>query len=141
MRNTRRAFAPGKCGQAPRPGRSNALNAGLRHEKDHDRVVCREDLVVVRRRQISLRIAGRDRLPCAHHDRIGKAPQRHDQAEQRFRQGYGRVLTMLLKRRHIVPVVAALMLALGRPNTPDPRAIESVSGVPTGCSNHGGRDG
>jgi multidrug efflux pump subunit AcrB len=32
---------------------------------------------------------------------------------ERFRQGYGRVLTMLLKRRLIVPVVAALMLALG----------------------------
>jgi multidrug efflux pump subunit AcrB len=32
---------------------------------------------------------------------------------ERFRQGYGRVLTMLLKRRLIVPVVAVLMLALG----------------------------
>jgi multidrug efflux pump subunit AcrB len=32
---------------------------------------------------------------------------------ERFRQGYGRVLTMLLKRRLIVPVVSALMLALG----------------------------
>jgi multidrug efflux pump subunit AcrB len=32
---------------------------------------------------------------------------------ERFRQGYVRVLAMLLKRRPIVPVVAALMLALG----------------------------
>jgi multidrug efflux pump subunit AcrB len=32
---------------------------------------------------------------------------------ERFRQGYVRVLAMLLKRRLIVPVVAALMLALG----------------------------
>ena len=32
---------------------------------------------------------------------------------ERFRQGYVRVLTMLLKRRLIVPVVAVLMLALG----------------------------
>jgi multidrug efflux pump subunit AcrB len=32
---------------------------------------------------------------------------------ERFRQGYVRALTVLLKRRAIVPVVAALMLALG----------------------------
>jgi multidrug efflux pump subunit AcrB len=32
---------------------------------------------------------------------------------ERFRQGYVRVLTLLLKRRVIIPVVAALMLALG----------------------------
>src|SRR5437016_6058332 len=32
---------------------------------------------------------------------------------ERFRRGYVRALTMLLKRRLIVPVVAALMLALG----------------------------
>src|SRR5262249_41534760 len=32
---------------------------------------------------------------------------------ERFRQGYVRMLTMLLKRRVIVPVVATLMLALG----------------------------
>jgi multidrug efflux pump subunit AcrB len=32
---------------------------------------------------------------------------------ERFRQGYGRVLTMLLKQRLIVPVVVALMLVLG----------------------------
>jgi multidrug efflux pump subunit AcrB len=32
---------------------------------------------------------------------------------ERFRKGYVRVLTMLLKRRLIIPVVAALMLALG----------------------------
>src|SRR5271166_4368915 len=32
---------------------------------------------------------------------------------EQFRQGYVRVLTLLLKRRVIIPVVAALMLALG----------------------------
>src|SRR3984957_9919654 len=32
---------------------------------------------------------------------------------ERFRRGYVRVLTLLLKRRRIVPVIAALMLALG----------------------------
>ncbi|SHG58114.1 efflux RND transporter permease subunit [Bradyrhizobium erythrophlei] len=36
-----------------------------------------------------------------------------DHAFERFRRGYLRALTMLLKRRRIVPVVAALMLALG----------------------------
>jgi multidrug efflux pump subunit AcrB len=36
-----------------------------------------------------------------------------DRGFERFRQWYVRVLTMLLKRRLIVPVVAALMLALG----------------------------
>jgi multidrug efflux pump subunit AcrB len=39
--------------------------------------------------------------------------QGFERAFERFSQGYGRVLTMLLKRRLIVPVVAALMLALG----------------------------
>jgi multidrug efflux pump subunit AcrB len=36
-----------------------------------------------------------------------------DRGFERFRQGYVRVLALLLKRRLIVPVVAALMLALG----------------------------
>jgi multidrug efflux pump subunit AcrB len=36
-----------------------------------------------------------------------------DRAFERFRRGYVRVLATLLKRRLIVPVVAALMLALG----------------------------
>jgi multidrug efflux pump subunit AcrB len=36
-----------------------------------------------------------------------------DRCFERFRQGYVRVLALLLKRRLIVPVVAALMLALG----------------------------
>jgi multidrug efflux pump subunit AcrB len=36
-----------------------------------------------------------------------------DHAFERFRRGYVRVLTMLLKRKFIIPVVAALMLALG----------------------------
>jgi multidrug efflux pump subunit AcrB len=36
-----------------------------------------------------------------------------DRGFERFRRGYVRVLAMLLKRRLIVPVVAALMLALG----------------------------
>jgi multidrug efflux pump subunit AcrB len=36
-----------------------------------------------------------------------------DRGFERFRRGYVRVLAMLLKRRLIVPVVAALMIALG----------------------------
>jgi hypothetical protein len=52
-----------------------------RHEKDHDRAVRREDLVVVLWRQVSLRIADRNRLLRAHHDRIGKTTQQHHQAE------------------------------------------------------------
>jgi multidrug efflux pump subunit AcrB len=39
--------------------------------------------------------------------------QGFEDAFERFRGGYVRVLTLLLKRRLIVPVVAALMLALG----------------------------
>src|SRR5277367_3536189 len=39
--------------------------------------------------------------------------QGFERAFEQFRQGYVRALTMLLKRRWIVPVVAALMLALG----------------------------
>jgi multidrug efflux pump subunit AcrB len=39
--------------------------------------------------------------------------QRFERGFELFRRGYVRVLTLLLKRRFIVPVVAALMLALG----------------------------
>jgi multidrug efflux pump subunit AcrB len=39
--------------------------------------------------------------------------QGFERAFEQFRQGYVRTLTMLLKRRWIVPVVAALILALG----------------------------
>ncbi|MBO0756809.1 MAG: efflux RND transporter permease subunit [Bradyrhizobiaceae bacterium] len=39
--------------------------------------------------------------------------QEFDRAFERFRRGYVRVLTVLLKRRLIVPAVAALILALG----------------------------
>ncbi len=39
--------------------------------------------------------------------------QRFERGFERFRRGYLRVLTMLLKRRLIIPVVAVLMLALG----------------------------
>jgi multidrug efflux pump subunit AcrB len=39
--------------------------------------------------------------------------QGFERAFERFRRGYVRALTMLLKRRRIVPIVASLMLALG----------------------------
>jgi multidrug efflux pump subunit AcrB len=39
--------------------------------------------------------------------------QAFDRGFERFRRGYVRALTLLLKRRLIVPIVAALMLALG----------------------------
>ena len=39
--------------------------------------------------------------------------QQFERGFERFRRGYVRVLTMLLKRRLIIPIAAALMLALG----------------------------
>jgi multidrug efflux pump subunit AcrB len=44
---------------------------------------------------------------------FGRLHQRFEHGFERFRRGYLRVLTMLLKRRLIVPIVAALMLSLG----------------------------
>jgi multidrug efflux pump subunit AcrB len=59
-------------------------------------------------------------LKGEHHDAtpgsgnwFARFHQGFDRAFERFRRGYLRALTMLLKRRRIVPVVAALMLALG----------------------------
>src|SRR5580704_9909607 len=59
-------------------------------------------------------------LKGEHHDETNQSSSwfaRAHQAIERgfeiFRRGYVRVLTMLLKRRLIIPVVAALMLALG----------------------------
>jgi multidrug efflux pump subunit AcrB len=44
---------------------------------------------------------------------FGRLHQRFEHGFERFRRSYLRVLTMLLKRRLIVPIVAALMLSLG----------------------------
>src|ERR1700741_1253151 len=44
---------------------------------------------------------------------LARVYQGFERGFERFRQGYVRVLTMLLKRRVIVPVVSALMLAQG----------------------------
>jgi multidrug efflux pump subunit AcrB len=44
---------------------------------------------------------------------FGRVHQRFEHGFERFRRSYLRVLTMLLKRRLIVPIVAALMLSLG----------------------------
>jgi multidrug efflux pump subunit AcrB len=59
-------------------------------------------------------------LKGEHHDETNQSSSwfaRAHQAIERgfeiFRRGYVRVLTMLLKRRLIIPIVAALMLALG----------------------------
>jgi len=59
-------------------------------------------------------------LKGEHHDAtpgsgnlFGRFHQGFDRAFERFRRGYVRVLTLLLKRRRIVPVIAALILALG----------------------------
>ena len=59
-------------------------------------------------------------LKGEHHDAtpgsgnwFARFHQGFERAFERFRRGYLRALTMLLKRRRIVPVVAALMLALG----------------------------
>jgi hypothetical protein len=50
-------------------------------EKDHDRAVRREDLIEMLRRQIASGVKG-DRLLRAHHQRIDKAAQQHQQREQ-----------------------------------------------------------
>jgi multidrug efflux pump subunit AcrB len=54
-------------------------------------------------------------LKGEHHgnDGSGNWSARFERGFELFRRGYVRILTMLLKRRGIVPVVAALMLALG----------------------------
>src|SRR6202047_4741118 len=59
-------------------------------------------------------------LKGEHHDAtpgsgnwFARFHQGFDRAFERFRRGYVRALTLLLKRRRIVPVIAALMLALG----------------------------
>jgi multidrug efflux pump subunit AcrB len=54
-------------------------------------------------------------LKGEHHgnDGSGNWFARFERGFELFRRGYVRILTMLLKRRGIVPVVAALMLALG----------------------------
>ena len=59
-------------------------------------------------------------LKGEHHDAapgsgnwFARFHQGFERAFEQFRHGYVRVLTMLLKRRWIVPVVAALILALG----------------------------
>jgi multidrug efflux pump subunit AcrB len=54
-------------------------------------------------------------LKGEHHgnDGSGNWSARFERGFELFRRGYVRILSMLLKRRGIVPVVAALMLALG----------------------------
>jgi multidrug efflux pump subunit AcrB len=59
-------------------------------------------------------------LKSEHHDAtpgsgnwFARFHQGFERAFERFRRGYVRVLTLLLKRRRIVPVIAALLLALG----------------------------
>jgi multidrug efflux pump subunit AcrB len=59
-------------------------------------------------------------LKGEHHDAtsssgswLARFHQGFERAFEQFRQGYVRLLTMLLKRRWIIPVVAALILALG----------------------------
>src|SRR6201993_3292869 len=59
-------------------------------------------------------------LKGEHHDAtpgsgnwFARFHQGFERAFERFRRGYLRALTLLLKRRRIVPVIAALMLALG----------------------------
>src|ERR1700757_4293269 len=59
-------------------------------------------------------------LKGEHHDAtpgsgnwFARFHQGFDRAFERFRRGYVRVLTMLLKRRLVVPIAAMLMLALG----------------------------
>src|ERR1700722_14209001 len=46
-------------------------------------------------------------------NRFARVHQHFERGFERFRRGYMRALTMLLKRRFIVPVIAVLMLTLG----------------------------
>ena len=46
-------------------------------------------------------------------NRFARLHQHFERGFERFRRGYMRALTMLLKRRLIVPVIAVLMLTLG----------------------------
>jgi hypothetical protein len=55
-----------------------ARDEGHRHEEDHDHAMRGEDLVVVMRIEVALIAVEGDRLLEAHHDRIGKAAQQHD---------------------------------------------------------------
>src|SRR5246500_5433979 len=59
-------------------------------------------------------------LKGEHHEATGRSGnwfarfhQAFERGFERFRRGYVRALTLLLNRRRIVPVIAALMLALG----------------------------
>ena len=55
-----------------------------RYEEDHDGAVCREDLVEMLRRQISLRASGGDRLLRPHHDGVGEAAHQHEQSQHQI---------------------------------------------------------
>src|SRR6476646_1913536 len=52
-----------------------------RHEENHDGAMRREDLIEMLRRQIALLTACRDCLLGAHHDRIRKTTEQHDQSK------------------------------------------------------------
>src|SRR3546814_12109612 len=52
-----------------------------RDEEDHDHAVRGEHLIVMVRGQIALRPAEGHCLLQAHHDRVGKAAQEHDQPQ------------------------------------------------------------
>jgi hypothetical protein len=52
-----------------------------RHEKDHDRAMGGEDLVVVLGRQVALRLE-RDRLLRSHHERVDETAQKHHRGER-----------------------------------------------------------
>ncbi len=58
-----------------------AGDEGHGHEEDHDHAMCGEDLVVVMRIEIALVAVEGDRLLQAHHDRVGKAAQQHDERQ------------------------------------------------------------
>jgi hypothetical protein len=76
-----------------------------RHEEDHDRAMCREDLVEMLRRQVSLRTPRCDRLLRPHHDGVGKPSQQHDQ------------------RQYDVHDADTLMVDRGNPLTPEIRHV------------------
>ncbi|WPE19325.1 hypothetical protein ShzoTeo12_04890 [Shinella zoogloeoides] len=80
-----------------------AGDEGHRHEEDHDHAMGGEDLVVVMRRQIALAAVEGDRLLDAHHDRVGKTAQQHDDGEDDVHDAD---LLVIDRREPLVPEIA-----------------------------------
>ncbi len=74
-----------------------------RDEEDHDHAMRREDLIEVTRGQIPFVAVEGDGLLRAHHDRVGKAAQKHDDAENDI---HGADALVIDAREPLVPEIA-----------------------------------